>query len=69
MNDVIFRVNRESLGSNVNKYGGFENIQYLHICKYVNVLWIQKQAIEQFRCRTLYFNCYLDRILSKMNLS
>jgi hypothetical protein len=23
MNDVIFRVNRESLGSNVNKYGGF----------------------------------------------
>jgi hypothetical protein len=21
--DVIFRVNRESLGSNVNKYGGF----------------------------------------------
>ena len=23
MNDVIFRVNRESLGSNANKYGGF----------------------------------------------
>jgi hypothetical protein len=44
----------------------FENIQlYLHICK-CN-LWIQKQDIEQFRCRTLYFNCYLDRILLLSN--
>ena len=23
--------------------------------------------IEQFRCRTLYFNCYLDRILLLSN--
>jgi hypothetical protein len=30
-------------------------------------LWIQKQDIEQFRCRTLYFNCYLDRILLLSN--
>jgi hypothetical protein len=26
-----------------------------------------KQDIEQFRCRTLYFNCYLDRILLLTN--
>jgi hypothetical protein len=26
-----------------------------------------KQDIEQFRCRTLYFNCYLDRILLLSN--
>ena len=26
-----------------------------------------KQDIEQFRCRTLYFNCYLDRILFLSN--
>jgi hypothetical protein len=34
---------------------------------YVNVLWIQKQDIEQFRCHTHYFNCYLDRILLLSN--
>jgi hypothetical protein len=26
-----------------------------------------EQDIEQFRCRTLYFNCYLDRILLLSN--
>jgi hypothetical protein len=46
----------------------FENIQYLHICKCFNMeSWIQKQDIKQFRCRTLYFNCYLDRILLLSN--
>jgi hypothetical protein len=72
MNDVI-RVNRESLSSNVNKYGGsilkIYSIKYLHKCKCFNMeSWIQKQDIEQFRCRTLYFNCYLDRILLLSNL-
>jgi hypothetical protein len=62
--DVIFRVNRESLGSNVNKYAGFRKYT---VFVYGSVLWIQKQDIEQFRCRTLYFNCYLDRILLLSN--
>jgi hypothetical protein len=26
-----------------------------------------KQDIEQFKCRTLYFHCYLDRILLLSN--
>jgi hypothetical protein len=33
-------------------------------------LWFRscvKQDIEQFSCRTLYFNCYLDRILLLSN--
>jgi hypothetical protein len=46
----------------------FENIQYFCIC----ITWMYlcscvKQDIEQFRCRTLYFNCYLDRILLLSN--
>ena len=58
MNDVIFRVNRESLGSKVN-IKIWRILKIYSICIYVNVLWIWKQDIEQFRCRTLYFNCYL----------
>jgi hypothetical protein len=28
---------------------------------------IKEQDTEQFRCRTLYFNCYLDRIILLSN--